>query len=108
MAGYKPTLQRLFSPALGYNSNWCAEKSIFGPNLIFEITQVSEVHEFRVIDIDHEGRWVGTDLGAVKHFQLSPGMRWMWMLVLRFMNDFVNPGGCQPRQALLLHAQRHR
>jgi hypothetical protein len=59
---------QLIAPALRYDSDWCAQESIFGADLIFQITQVSKVHEFRVVDIDHKCRWVGANLGAVVHF----------------------------------------
>ena len=66
------------------------------------------MHQFRVVDVDHECRRVAADLGAVEHLQLPPGMRWMGMRILGIMDDRVDLGRCQPGEALLLDAQRHR
>jgi len=64
----------LLSPAFCDKTDRGSQKAIFFTDLIFQITDVSPVHQFRVIDIDHERGRVTADLCTVEHLQLPSRM----------------------------------
>src|SRR5574339_132727 len=52
------------------NADRRPQKTVFRTDLIFQVPQIGKVHQLGIIDIDHERRRIGTDLGAVEHLQL--------------------------------------
>src|SRR5690349_20739742 len=95
---------RLLTPPLRHNSDWRPEKAVFLPDLILKIAQITEVHQLRIIDVDHECWRVRADLGAVEHLQLPPCVGRMWVRVLCFVDNLIDLRCAQACQTFLLNA----
>ncbi len=59
--------------------NWCSLKDKGLANLIFQETQVREVHELFFIDKDNKGWWFGCHLGRIENLKAFPFVCWCWV-----------------------------
>ena len=59
--------------------DWCSLKNKGFSDLIFQETQVREVHEFFFIDKDDKGWWLGCHLGSVENLEAFPFVCRCWI-----------------------------
>ena len=83
-----PDLACLF-PLSRNQMNRCSLKDKGLADLIFQETQVREVHEFFFIDKDDKGWWLGCHLGRVEDFEAFSFICRCWVDSNGIHNDIV-------------------